>query len=190
MKIINICIAILALTACNSGNTNICDNSSGTDFEEAKVIASAAFGPADTPDSIAVAIKAAGLPMHIEWDCNGKSWITADCDDYMMITFLPAVDSCHYICDVAQIIFDDETWLRITYTEDTTGQHWLLMSPESECGLFYKTAPFDPHDKPYQFPGHSTTIHTTESDYAALVVRYPSSGTLDTLPLVWVGDGA
>ena len=187
-KTIIICSALLVLAACNSCNTTNRDENSGNDFEEAKVIASATFGPDDTPDSIAVAIKAASLPMRIEWDCNGKSWIAADCDDYMMITFLPVVDSCSYICDVAQIIFDNETWLRITYTEDITGQYWLFMSPESECGLFYKTDLFDPQAEPYQFPSHSTMIHTNESDYAALIVRYVESGTLDTVPLVWVGD--
>lgn len=183
-----VCSAILALAACNSANTTNKDKNSTTDFEEAKVIASATFGPDDTPDSIAMAIKAASLPMHIEWDCNGKSWIAADCDDYMMITFLPVVDSSDYICEVAQIIFDDETWLRITYTEDITGQYWLYMSPESECGLFYKTDLFAPQAEPYQFPSHSTIIHTNESEYAAIIIRYPMSGTLDTLPLVWVEE--
>ena len=79
-KTIIICSALLALAACNSCNTTSRDENSGTDFEEARVIASATFGPDDTPDSIEVAIKAADLPMHIEWDCDGKSWIAADCD--------------------------------------------------------------------------------------------------------------
>jgi len=37
MKITNICIALLALAACNSGNTTNKDKNSTTDFEEAKV---------------------------------------------------------------------------------------------------------------------------------------------------------
>jgi hypothetical protein len=92
-------------------------------------------------------------------------------------------DSCCYVCEVAQIIFNDEPWLRITYTEDITGQYWLWMIPKNECSGIYITDLFDQQAKPYQFSSHGIKTRTSASDYAAIVVHYTKSGTIDTVPV-------
>lgn len=177
------------MAACKGGaeNEHTADGSDG--FEEAKVIVGATFGPEDTPNSIEAKIKATKLPVRIDWDCNGKAWLSADCDSYTNILFLPVVDSIDYICKIAQVIFNDEQWLCITYTEDVTGQYWQWMSPRSECGVFYKTDLISPQGEPYQMASRGVKAHGEDSNQGAIVVRYIESGTLDTIPLVKHDNG-
>lgn len=172
------------MTACKNGTTNENTTDSSTGFKAAKVIVEVTFEPEDTPDSIVAKIKRANLPVLVDWDCNGKAWFHVDCDSNDIITFLPMADSINYVCEIAQIIFNDEQWLCITCTEDITGQYWQLMSPESECGVFYKTNLISPQAEPYQMASHGIKDYGEDKDHEAIVVRYVESGTLDTIPFV------
>ncbi|MBR2959384.1 MAG: hypothetical protein IKC19_07145 [Bacteroidales bacterium] len=183
--------AIGMMTACKSGtgdNTAAdtmqpCEPSSvlvtntggNIEFEEAEVIKSATFGPEDTPEIIDSALKAAGLPMHIEWDNDGSPSLALDGMNYYIS------DSISYICQAEEIIFNDEPWLCITYTEDVTGQYWQMMGPKRERFLWYETALISPQAEPYQMASHGVTLHRSGVDCDAMVVRYLDSGTLDTI---------
>lgn len=180
-KAILLCAALLALTGCRSGSTSTDANDSNADFEEAEVIKCATFGPETTPDSIDAALKAAGLPMHIEWDCNGQAWLVPECE---CLVSRMLSDSIHYIYSVAEIIFNDEPWLCITYTEDVTGRYWQFMGPESECCLLYQTDLISPQAEPYQMASHGVRIHDSEGGCEAIVVRYLESGTFDTIRFI------
>ncbi len=161
--------AIGMMTACKSGTGG------NIEFEEAEVIKSATFGPEDTPEIIDSALKAAGLPMHIEWDNDGSPSLALDGMNYYIS------DSIIYICQAEEIIFNDEPWLCITYTEDVTGQYWQMMGPKREMFLFYETDPISPQAEPYQMASHGVTLHRSGVDCDAIVVRYLYSGTLDTI---------
>ena len=166
------------MAACKSGTT---DNK---DFEEAEVIKSASFGPEDTPESIDTALKAAGLPMHIEWDSDGTATLVTD----GMAFYVTDSIGIEYICQVEEIIFNDEPWLCITYTEDLTGQYWQIMGPKRGGSLFYETELISPQAEPYQMASHGVTIHDSDGDCDAIVVRYLESGTLDTIRYTQVID--
>ena len=158
--------AIGMMTACKSGTG---DN---IEFEEAEVIKSATFGPEDTPEIIDSALKAAGLPMHIELGVDGSATLATDGMAFNLS------DSIYYICQAEEIIFNDEPWLCITYTEDITGQYWQMMGPGFIC---YETDPISPQAEPYQMASHGVTLHRSGVDCDAIVVRYLYSGTLDTI---------
>lgn len=161
--------AIGMMTACKSGTGG------NIEFEEAEVIKSATFGPEDTPEIIDSALKAAGLPMHIEWDNDGSPSLALDGINYYIS------DSISYICQAKEIIFNDEPWLCIIYTEDVTGQYWQMMGPKRERFLWYETALISPQAEPYQMASHGVTLHRSGVDCDAIVVRYLYSGTLDTI---------
>ena len=180
-----ICATILAISAvssCDSMNTSNCVNGSNNDFREAKVIKSATFGPEDTPEIIDSALKAAGLPMHIEWDNDGSPSLALDGMNYYIS------DSISYICQAKEIIFNDEPWLCIIYTEDVTGQYWQMMGPKRERFLWYETALISPQAEPYQMADHEITIHGSDVDCNAIVVRYLFSERLDTIRYTQVID--
>ena len=158
--------AIGMMTACKSGTG---DN---IEFEEAEVIKSATFGPEDTPEIIDSALKAAGLPMHIELGVDGSATLATDGMAFNLS------DSIYYICQAEEIIFNDEPWLCITYTEDITGQYWQMMGPGFIC---YETDLISPQAEPYQMASHGVTLHRSGVDCDAIVVRYLDSGTLDTI---------
>ena len=180
-KAILLCAVLLALAGCKGGNTSVCDNGSNADFKEAEVIKCATFWPEATPDSINAALKAAGLPVHIEWDGNGLAWLVPECECAISM-LVSDTFNVEYIYSVAEIIFDDEPWLCITYTEDVTGMYWQFMGPESECCLLYQTDLISPQAEPYQMASHGVTIHDGKVDCNAIVVRYIESGTFDTIP--------
>ena len=186
-KAILLCAALFALAGCKNGNTSICDNDSNTNFKEAEVIKCATFGPETTPDSIDVALKAAGLPMHIEWDGNGLAWLVPECECAISMSVSDTFNA-DYIYSVEEIIFNDEPWLCFTYTEDVTGQYWQFMGPESECCLLYQTELISPQAEPYQMASHGVKVHDGEVDYDAIVVRYTESGTFDTIRYIQVVD--
>jgi hypothetical protein len=164
-------------------NTSNCVNGSNNDFREAKVIKSATFGPEDTPEIIDSALKAAGLPMHIEWDNDGSPSLALDGMNYYIS------DSISYICQAKEIIFNDEPWLCIIYTEDVTGQYWQMMGPKRERFLWYETDLISPPQaEPYQMADHEITIHGSDVDCDAIVVRYLYSERLDTIRYTQVID--
>ena len=177
-----------SMAVCKGGNATLAGNDSTPAFEEAQVIGIALFRAEDLPDSIEAKAKAAHLPVLIDWDSDGKAWITADCNGSQNIMEFLVTDNIEYIDNIAQIIFNDERWLCITYTEDVTGQYWQWMTPESECGVFYKTDLISPQAEPYKMASHGVTIHDGDSSYDAIVVRYLESGTLDTIRYTQVKD--
>lgn len=179
---------LVAISACRNGDRTTCNRDESFNFEDEEVIARVSFGCDDTPENMDIALRAAGLPLCIQWDCNGDSWITPVSDDSKEIDLLKVNDSVHYICEVAKVIFNNEHWLRVIYTEDVTGQYWLWMTPEKECGVFYKTDLFDTQAEPFQICGQGVKVRTLGGDCDAIVVRYTESTTYDTVPLIRVGD--
>ena len=98
---------------------------------------------------------------------------------YILISIL--IGCISYICQAKEIIFNDEPWLCIIYTEDVTGQYWQMMGPKRERFLWYETALISPQAEPYQMASHGVTLHRSGVDCDAIVVRYLYSGTLDTI---------
>lgn len=178
----------MAISACRNGDRTTCNRDESFNFEAEEVIARVSFGCDDTPENMDIALRAAGLPLCIQWDCNGDSWIAPVSDDSKEIDLLKVNDSVHYICEVAKVIFNNEHWLRVIYTEDVTGLYWLWMTPEKECGVFYKTDLFDTQAESFQICGQGVKVRTLGGDCDAIVVRYTESTTYDTVPLIRVGD--
>jgi hypothetical protein len=177
-------VFLLGAMVCALGMMSACKSGTGgnIEFEEAEVIKSATFRPEDTPEIIDSALKAAGLPMHIEWDNDGSPSLAFDGMNYYIS------DSISYICQAKEIIFNDEPWLCIIYTEDVTGQYWQMMGPKRERFLWYETALISPQAEPYQMADHEITIHGSDVDCDAIVVRYLYSERLDTIRYTQVID--
>jgi len=62
------------------------------------------------------------------------------------------------------------------------------MGPKRERFLWYETALISPQAEPYQMADHEITIHGSDVDCDAIVVRYLYSERLDTISYTQVID--
>ena len=160
-----------------------CKNETATDNEndslntDATILKKVSFDCYTTYDSIDIALKASGLPLHVEWDEDSSVYLVTECEFF---TKFLLSDDCHYLYSVEHMLIDSNEWIALTFTEDITGQYWMCMWPKDECGPFYETGLFDDQAEPYTILDHTT-------NNGSIIVRYLDSKTYDTIPLVETG---
>ncbi|MCR5445042.1 MAG: hypothetical protein K6E96_05085 [Bacteroidales bacterium] len=146
-------------------------------FQEAEVLSHVSFSHVTTAENATIALEKSGFPITVETDCNGNDWLTPS-NKRNLITSFPFNDGPNFICEVARITFNGEEWFRITYTIHDSPEFWMFMTPADEYGLFYSVYDLK---QGYQFPDHSTAFYDSEGEHEVVIVRYPESGTFDTV---------
>ena len=161
-----------------------CKNETATDNEndslntDATILKKVSFDCYTTYDSIDIALKASGLPLHVEWDEDSSVYLVTECEFFTKILLS---DDCHYLYSVEHMLIDSNEWIALTFTEDITGQYWMCLWPKDECGLVHETGMFDEQAEPYTILDHFT-------EDGNMIVRYSESKTFDTIQLTQTFD--
>ncbi len=163
---------VAVMAGCRNGKTNEND-SLNTD---ATILKKVSFDCHTPYDSIDIALRASGLPLHVEWDEDSSVYLVTECEFFPK--FLLSNDSC-YLSSVKHLLIDNSEWVWLSF-KDITGLYWMLLWTKDECGPLYEIGLFDNQAEPYTILDHTT-------NNGSIIVRYLDSKTYDTIPLVEIG---
>lgn len=163
---------VAVMAGCRNGKTNEND-SLNTD---ATILKKVSFDCHTPYDSIDIALRASGLPLHVEWDEDSSVYLVTECEFFPK--FLLSNDSC-YLISVKHLLIDNSEWIWLSF-KDITGLYWMLLWTKDECGPLYEIGLFDNQAEPYTILDHTT-------NNGSIIVRYLDSKTYDTIPLVEIG---